>query len=125
VLLDAPCSATGTIRRHPDISYLKKQSDVDSLSDAQYRLLEAALEMVKPGGRLVFCTCSLQPEEGPQLIEKILAGQSSFKLDPIMAEDVSGLSELITGAGVLRSLPNHLSEHGGMDGFFAARLVRG
>ena len=125
VLLDAPCSATGTIRRHPDIPYLKKQTDVESLSSAQHRLLEVALEMVKPGGRVVFCTCSLQPEEGPDLIEKILAEQSSLQLDPITADDVGGLSELITGAGVLRTLPNHLSEHGGMDGFFAARLVRG
>ncbi|NQV48836.1 MAG: RsmB/NOP family class I SAM-dependent RNA methyltransferase, partial [Rhodospirillaceae bacterium] len=125
VLLDAPCSATGTIRRHPDISHLKKQIDVDSLSAAQHHLLEGALEMVKPGGKLVFCTCSLQPEEGPELIEKILAEQSSLRLDPITADDVGGLSELVTGAGVLRTLPNHLSEHGGMDGFFAARLVHG
>ncbi|NQU57049.1 MAG: RsmB/NOP family class I SAM-dependent RNA methyltransferase, partial [Rhodospirillales bacterium] len=125
VLLDAPCSATGTIRRHPDIGYLKKYSDVESLSEAQYRLFEAALEMVKPGGRLVFCTCSLQPEEGPELVERILALHSSFLLQPIMPDEVGGLSELITGAGVLRTLPSHLSEYGGMDGFFAARLVRG
>jgi 16S rRNA (cytosine967-C5)-methyltransferase len=125
VLLDAPCSATGTIRRHPDIPYLKKQSDVDSLSLAQFYLLKSALEMVKPGGKLVFCTCSLQPEEGPELIEKILTEQPSLRLDPIIPDDIGGLSELITGAGVLRSLPSHLSEHGGMDGFFAVRLIRG
>jgi 16S rRNA (cytosine967-C5)-methyltransferase len=124
VLLDAPCSATGTIRRHPDIPHLKKYSDVESLSGAQYRLLEAALEMVKPGGRIVFCTCSLQPEEGPQLIDQILEKHSSLQLLPITAGEVGGLPELITGAGVMRCLPNHLSEFGGMDGFFAARLVR-
>jgi 16S rRNA (cytosine967-C5)-methyltransferase len=124
VLLDAPCSATGTIRRHPDIPYLKKKSDVTSLSITQSRLLESALEMVNPGGKVVFCTCSLQPEEGPELIEKILTKQSSLRLDPITPDDIGGLSELITGEGVLRSLPSHLSEYGGMDGFFAARLVR-
>jgi len=124
VLLDAPCSATGTIRRHPDIGYLKKYSDVESLSTAQHRLFKAALEMVKPGGRMVFCTCSLQPEEGPELVERILAEHSSFQLQPITPDEVGGLPELITGEGVLRSLPNHLSDVGGMDGFFAARLVR-
>ena len=123
VLLDAPCSATGTIRRHPDIAYLKTYSDVESLSTAQHRLFEAALDMVKPGGRIVFCTCSLQPEEGPELLEKILAQHPSFQLQPITPDEVGGLPELITGAGVLRSLPSHLSKHGGMDGFFAARLV--
>lgn len=124
VLLDAPCSATGTIRRHPDIPHLKKYSDVESLSGAQQRLLEAALEMVKPGGRIVFCTCSLQPEEGPELIEKILEKHTAFTLQPITPGEVGDLPELITGAGVLRCLPNHLSEFGGMDGFFAARLIR-
>lgn len=124
VLLDAPCSATGTIRRHPDIPYLKKQTDVDSLSGAQYRLLVAALDMVKRGGQLVFCTCSLQPEEGPQLIQRVLDEHSSFQLDPISPHEVGGLPDLITGQGVLRSLPNHLGEQGGMDGFYAARLVR-
>mgnify|MGYP002631839103 FL=1 len=124
VLLDAPCSATGTIRRHPDISYLKKYSDVESLSGAQHSLFEGALHMVKPGGKIVFCTCSLQPEEGPELLERILLEHPSFQLQPITPEEVGGMPELITGEGVLRTLPNHLGEHGGMDGFFAARLVR-
>jgi 16S rRNA (cytosine967-C5)-methyltransferase len=125
VLLDAPCSSTGTIRRHPDIPHLKKPEDVEKLGSAQYRLLEAAINMVKPGGQLVFCTCSLQPEEGPDLIEKVLENHPSLQLHPISAGEVGGMDELITGAGVLRSLPCHLPDLGGMDGFFTARLVHG
>jgi 16S rRNA (cytosine967-C5)-methyltransferase len=124
VLLDAPCSSTGAIRRHPDIPHLKKSEDVEKLSNAQFGLLEAALEMVKPGGRVVFCTCSLQPEEGPELIEKILEAHSSFRLDAVKPEEIGGLEELIVGEGTIRCLPCHLSELGGMDGFFIARLIR-
>lgn len=124
VLLDAPCSATGTIRRHPDIPLLKKPEDVEKLAAAQHRLFRAALDMVKPGGRIIFCTCSLQPEEGPELVERILGEHPAFRLLPITAAEVGDLPELIAGDGVLRSLPSHLPELGGMDGFFAARLVR-
>ncbi len=125
VLLDAPCSATGTIRRHPDIPYLKKPEDVEKLHFAQSRLLEAALEMVKPGGLIVFCTCSLQPEEGSALIGKFLDAHPSLRQDQIRPEEVGGLTELIDDTGALRCLPNHLGELGGLDGFFAARLVLG
>lgn len=124
VLLDAPCSATGTIRRHPDIPHLKKPEDVTNLSEAQFRLFEAAIDMVKPGGVLVFCTCSLQREEGPDVVERILAKHDSLKIDPVRAEEVGGLSELITPSGALRCLPSHLPENGGLDGFFAQRLIR-
>jgi len=123
VLLDAPCSATGTIRRHPDIPLLKTPEDVENLSAAQGRLFEAALKMVKPGGQLVFCTCSLQPEEGPDQVAKILAAHPSLRRHPVETEEIGGLSELITGEGDLRCLPNHLSGLGGMDGFFISRLV--
>ena len=123
VLLDAPCSSTGTIRRHPDIQHLKNSKDVRKLSNAQYRLLEAALTMVKPGGRIIFCTCSLQPEEGPQLIEKILKEYSSIHLEDIRSDEIGGLDELIFGKGTIRCLPCHLPEQGGLDGFFIARLV--
>jgi len=123
VLLDAPCSSTGTIRRHPDIPHLKNPEDVEKLGTAQYRLLEAALKMVKPGGRVVFCTCSLQPEEGPELIERILEAHSSVHLEAVKPEEIGGLEELIVGEGAIRCLPCHLDEQGGMDGFFIARLI--
>jgi 16S rRNA (cytosine967-C5)-methyltransferase len=123
VLLDAPCSSTGAIRRHPDIPHLKKSEDVKKLSNAQYCLLEAALGMVKPGGRVVFCTCSLQPEEGPEIIKKILEAHSSFRLEAVKPEEIWGLEELIVGEGTIRCLPYHLPEQGGMDGFFIARLI--
>ena len=123
VLLDAPCSATGTIRRHPDIPWLKHPDDVATLAALQDRLLAAAIEMVAPGGMLVYCTCSLQPEEGPQRVAALIARGGVERL-PIAAEEVGGLPELVTGEGDLRSLPCHLADQGGLDGFYAARLRR-
>ncbi len=125
VLLDAPCSATGTIRRHPDIPHLKKPEDIQKLCSAQFRLFEAALEMIKPGGRLVYCTCSLQPEEGPDLVNKVLKNFSSLRREPIKAEELGNLPELVDENGSMRCSPCHLAEHGGMDGFFAARFICG
>lgn len=124
VLLDAPCSATGTARRHPDVLRLKTQNDVDKLAELQCRLLDAAAEMVRPGGLVVYCTCSLQPEEGEGQIQRLLARKSSLTLDPIQPHEAGALSQIITPDGLLRTLPCHLSEQGGMDGFFAARLRR-
>ncbi|PKU23526.1 RsmB/NOP family class I SAM-dependent RNA methyltransferase [Telmatospirillum siberiense] len=124
VLLDAPCSATGTLRRHPDASWLKRPEDVAKLTATQSRLLAAAVEMVAPGGLIVYCTCSLQPEEGIDQVEALLAGGAPLRRRPITPSEVGGLVELITPAGDLRSLPCHLGEKGGMDGFFAARLER-
>lgn len=124
VLLDAPCSATGTIRRHPDIVWRKTQQQIDGLMALQDRLLAAAANMLAPGGILVFCTCSLQPEEGPERVEAFLAKGAPFVRVPIRPEEVGGLGELITPLGELRSLPCHLAEQGGMDGFYAARLRR-
>jgi len=124
VIVDAPCSATGTIRRHPDVAWLKRASDVASLVPAQSRLLNAATEMIKPGGLLVYCSCSLQPEEGPRQVEAFLARQSTFRRVPVAAEEVGGFGELITADGDLRTLPCHLSGQGGMDGFYATRLQR-
>lgn len=123
VLLDAPCSATGTIRRHPDIPYLKKPEDVENLSTAQGRLLDAAIEMLKPGGVLVFCTCSLETAEGPAQVERALTSHPSLRMDPIKAEELGGLSELITETGAMRCLPCHFADQGGMDGFFAQRFI--
>lgn len=124
VLLDAPCSATGTMRRHPDVAWTKQPSDIEKLAAAQDRLLAAAAEMVKPGGVLVFCTCSLQPEEGAARIERFLRSAPRFGRLPVEAGEVGGLSDLVSAEGDLRTLPCHLVEIGGMDGFFAARLRR-
>jgi len=124
VLLDAPCTATGTIRRHPDIPHLKTPEDVIGLGRPQAALLAGAFEMVKPGGVVVFCTCSLQPEEGPDRVQTFLYDAVNARRLPIDAAEVGGRAELINPNGDLRSLPCHLSEFGGMDGFYAARLER-
>jgi 16S rRNA (cytosine967-C5)-methyltransferase len=124
VLLDAPCSATGTLRRHPDIAHLKGPAQTATLSALQDRLLLAALGMVKPGGLLVYATCSLQPEEGPERIAALLDAAAAVERAPIDGAELSGLGALITGDGDLRSLPCHLAEAGGMDGFYACRLRR-
>jgi 16S rRNA (cytosine967-C5)-methyltransferase len=124
VLLDAPCTATGAIRRHPDVPHLKTPDDVARLAAVQERLLQAASEMVAPGGTLVYCTCSLEPEEGSQQVEKLLARGAPFDRRPIRPEEVGGLGDLLTAEGDLRTLPCHLSEQDGIDGFYAARLVR-
>jgi len=122
VLVDAPCSATGTIRRHPDVPWLKRPEDVAKLGALQARLLQAALTMVKPGGLIVFCTCSLQSEEGTAHIDALLRKDAPAERVPIQPEEVAGLDSLIDSHGDLRTLPCHLNEQGGIDGFFAARL---
>ncbi|TXN29609.1 RsmB/NOP family class I SAM-dependent RNA methyltransferase, partial [Methylobacterium sp. WL19] len=136
VLLDAPCSATGTIRRHPDVAWTKAGGDVGRLGGLQRRLLDRAATLVKPGGRLVYCTCSLEPEEGEGQVAAFLARNPAFERLAIRPEEVGGLGELINGDGDLRTLPSHLSGdrvdgegapavvRGGIDGFFASRLVR-
>ena len=124
VLLDAPCSATGTIRRHPDVPYLKSADDVAKLSVQQLRFLAAAVDMVKPGGLLVYCACSLQPEEGRDRIAAILDTTAPIERVPVKAKEVEGMDEFISKEGDLRTLPNFFAKEGGMDGFFAARLRR-
>ncbi|MBS0277102.1 MAG: RsmB/NOP family class I SAM-dependent RNA methyltransferase [Proteobacteria bacterium] len=124
VLLDAPCSATGTIRRHPELPWIKSAADTNLTAQAARELLDVAAEMVAPGGTLVFAVCSLEPQEGPEQIEDFLARNDSFRRKPILANEVFGLAQLIDGTGDLRTLPCHLAEQGGMDGFYAARLIR-
>jgi len=124
VLLDAPCSATGTIRRHPDIPWLKQPDDVQRLSRTQDRLLANAATMLAPGGVLVYAVCSLQPEEGPQRVDALLRARPELKRMPVTPAEIGGLAEAITPEGDLRTLPCHWSARGGMDGFYAARLVR-
>ena len=120
VLLDAPCSATGTIRRNPDIPYLKSAGDIAALAAVQMRLLHRALGQLKPGGCLVYSTCSLEPEEGEAQIEKLLGARAEVALMPVRADELGTPPECVTPAGMLRTLPFHA---GGMDGFFAARLT--
>lgn len=124
VLLDAPCTATGTIRRHPDISRTKDETEVARLAGLQARLLDAAADMVRPGGVLVYGVCSLQPEEGVERVRAFLSGHDDFERLPVRAEEIGGLAEAITADGDLMTLPSHLGELGGMDGFYAARLKR-
>jgi 16S rRNA (cytosine967-C5)-methyltransferase len=123
VLLDTPCSATGTIRRHPDVAHLKSPSDAAKLSAIQARLLSAALDMARPGGLVVYCACSLEPEEGPEQARRILGAAPAERI-PVRPEEVGGLSELIDSNGDLRTLPCHLADRGGLDGFYALRLRR-
>ena len=122
VLLDAPCTATGTIRRHPDIPRLRGPADVGRLAELQGRLLARAATMVAPGGLLVYASCSLQPEECEQRVERFLASAPEFARLPVLADELPDLREAVTTAGDLRTLPYHWAEHGGMDGFYAARL---
>ena len=126
VLLDAPCSSTGTIRRHPDIPWLKGEGDIAALAALQRRLLAQAMTLVKPGGTLVYCTCSLEPEEGTEVVRELLAGNPSVQRRPITADEVD--PAWLTPEGDLRTLPYHLgdadSRMDGVDGFYAARLHR-
>ena len=121
VLLDAPCSGTGTLRRNPDIAYLKSPQDLKRLVTLQTKLFDAAAKMIKPEGRILFCTCSLQPEEGPEQVRMFLERHPEFKLDRVSANEVFVNTN---PSGIFRSFPYDLPEHGGRDGFFAARLCR-
>jgi 16S rRNA (cytosine967-C5)-methyltransferase len=128
VLLDAPCSSTGTIRRHPDIPYTKSPKDIEALAGLQTRLLDNAARLVKPGGRLVYSTCSLEPEEGEAQIAALLVRNDDLRLEPIEDGELFGETAWIEPFGGLRTFPYELRldspEWSGMDGFFATRLVR-
>ena len=125
VLLDAPCSGTGTIRRHPDIARNKTADDMTRMAALQRDLLDAAARAVRPGGRLVYAVCSLQPEEGPARIEKFLAAAPDFHRLPVSADDIDGIEPFLTPEGDIRTLPCHLAGRGGIDGFYVCRLERG
>ena len=128
-LIDAPCSSTGTIRRHPDVAWTKRASDVTALAKTQAELLTRAVALTKRGGHIVYCTCSLEPEEGEAQITALLRRHPEVTRVPIEASEIGGLSECITEKGDLRTLPCHLQgetpRQSGMDGFYAARLRRG
>ena len=123
VLLDAPCSATGTIRRHPDLPLHRRRSDIEKSARLQSTLLERAADATTPGGTLVYCVCSLEPEEGEGVARAFLASRDDFSLMPIGADEVPEcLSMAVTGAGHVRTTPAMLAASGGCDGFFAARF---
>ncbi len=120
VLLDAPCSSTGTIRRHPDIPHRKRPRDIPPMAEAQAGLLAAAARLVRPGGRLVYATCSLQPEEGEAQLAR--AAALGLAIDPVRPEEVPGLEAAITPEGALRTRPDLWAGRGGMDGCVIARF---
>lgn len=124
ILLDAPCTATGTIRRHPDIAGNKTPKDVVRLAGIQSALLVASAKMLPPGGLLVYSVCSLQPEEGPAVIEAFLEQNPDMRREPIAASETGLLDIIPTAEGDLRTLPCDLASSGGMDGFYIARLRR-
>jgi 16S rRNA (cytosine967-C5)-methyltransferase len=126
ILLDAPCTATGTIRRHPDILFLKRPEDIAVLAATQARMVDKAVALLKPGGTLVFCTCSLEPEEGEEQLARALH-RHPLQIAPVAASEIGGLAEAVTPAGAVRTLPSYLPDPaeprlGGLDGFFIARL---
>jgi 16S rRNA C967 or C1407 C5-methylase (RsmB/RsmF family) len=121
VLLDAPCTSTGAFRRHPDALWATQPPDIAKLAQVQARLLDAAAERLEPGGRLVYCNCSLEPEEGEAQVEAVLLRRKDLKLDPIRSGEGGAPEASLTPRGTLRILPHHLA--GGTDGFFAARFV--
>lgn len=128
ILVDAPCTSTGTIRRHPDVAWLRQESDIAALTALQKRLLHKATHLLKPGGTLVYCTCSLEPEEGEHAIAALLESETGLRRAPVETSEVAGLADIITADGDLRTLPSHLPNAdprlGGLDGFYAARLVK-
>jgi 16S rRNA (cytosine967-C5)-methyltransferase len=124
VLLDAPCTATGTIRRHPDIPWRKSAVDVGRMAPVQARLLDHAATLVRPKGLLIYVVCSLEAAEGPDRVAAFLAKNAGFRRRAIDATEVGGDPDLVTSDGDLRTLPCHGSDRGGMDGFYAARLER-
>jgi 16S rRNA (cytosine967-C5)-methyltransferase len=124
VLLDAPCTSTGTFRRNPDVLWGTKPADIAKLADVQHRLLDAAAERVKPGGRLVYCVCSLEREEGEAQIIAFLRRRPDFTTEACAPGEAGAPEEAVTKEGWLRILPSQWPDRGGLDGFFAARLVR-
>jgi 16S rRNA (cytosine967-C5)-methyltransferase len=124
VLLDAPCSSTGTFRRNPEVLWATRPADIAKLADVQHRLLDAAADRVKPGGRLVYCVCSLEREEGETQAIAFLRRRPEFAtLAPAPGEG-GAPEDALTAEGWLRILPSQWSERGGLDGFFIARFVR-
>ena len=128
VLLDAPCSSTGTIRRHPDVLWTKTPDDIAKLAELQFKLLMRAFTMVRPGGTIVFSNCSLDPTEGERLVDRALAASPEVVLEPILPGEIDGIDSFLTAVGMLRTTPADMvlpdPVMSGLDGFFAARFKR-
>ncbi len=124
ILLDAPCTATGTIRRHPDLLALKNEKDQAGLMSIQERLLENAAKLLEIGGTLIYCTCSLQKAEGEHQVERFLRDHANFRRLPIRREEYGNIEGPVTSNGDVRLLPYHLKDQGGMDGFFISRMQK-
>jgi 16S rRNA (cytosine967-C5)-methyltransferase len=123
ILLDAPCSATGIFRRHPDVLHRVRPRAISELAEGQKAMLARAADWLKPGGMLVYSVCSLEPEEGEAVLEDFLARRTDFSLDPVRTDEVP--PELAPDPwGRLRILPGAFSDAGGADGFFISRLTR-
>jgi 16S rRNA (cytosine967-C5)-methyltransferase len=122
ILLDAPCSATGIFRRHPDVLHRVRPKAIAELAEGQKAMLGRAAGWLKPGGRMIYSVCSLDPEEGEQVVDAFLAARRDVRLDPIGAEEVP--AEMRPNNGMLRILPGTFAELGGADGFFIARFER-
>lgn len=123
VLLDAPCTATGTVRRHPELPWIKRAADITAQESLQRELLDAAAEMISSGGTLVYAVCSLEPEECVEQVETFLARRPDFARDPLRSDEVPDAA-FISNQGDLRTFPHYWNKKGGMDGFYAARLRR-
>lgn len=128
ILLDAPCSSTGTVRRHPDVPWTKSLAEIEKLAALQAKMLAAAVRLVKPGGRVVFSNCSLDPAEGEGLYREFLAVTGNVEHEPVRPGEIAGADESLTGEGMLRTTPADLQlgspSISGLDGFFAARFRR-
>jgi 16S rRNA (cytosine967-C5)-methyltransferase len=122
ILLDAPCSATGIFRRHPDVLHRVRPRAIAELAAGQKAMLGRAADWLKPGGTLVYSVCSLEPEEGEKVVEAFLAARPDYRLHPVEAGEVP--SGMRPNNGILRILPGTFAEEGGSDGFFIARFSR-
>ncbi len=124
ILLDAPCSSTGTTRRHPDVLWTKDAGDISKLAALQEKLVRHAIDLLKPGGRLVFSNCSIDPTEGEDVVSRVLADDAGLRVLPISAADWPGLEAAITARGEFRTTPAMLPELGGLDGFYAVVIAK-
>lgn len=125
ILLDAPCSASGTIRRHPDLPFVKTAEEVESLTRLQMQMIDHALTLLKPGGHLVYCTCSLLPNEGENQVKAALKRHEDLSILPVDPTALGGDPDWTSPEGGLRLRPDFWADRGGMDGFYMALLKRG
>ena len=124
IILDAPCSSTGTLRKNPEIMHQKKESDIISLSKLQSELLDAAWSLLQEGGTLLYCTCSMEKEEGEYQIENFIKRKKNSLLDKINTNEIDKKLKTSNKDKWLRIFPNSLDYEGGNDGFFIARVKK-